>query len=316
MLYILFSFSWLNNINQSALTEGAKLGPKFWISNPLNQTLSYLSETKIGYLKEYILVALQIKMGKKGEESLSCPAAWLPTFRSFSFWSSVLSLHCPTPCGGSDSSEPPKWERQLKCHSHLPKQNFIPPNVLITCNLVYICSRLFGCSHACLFLKVVLWLGRDNEDRLNFLSPPMACISFPRFLLLTFKLEIRMSETGWEADMVVFLQSQGFGQCNCRPSWESLQFLPTSVPRRHTTLGLCLVSPSVPHPFSSLSVLVSLALTSAFSVTDSWGPVINPVFPLCLKVIKVKTVLHRWSAITNATAIKLSLFQGQKRRGL
>lgn len=282
MLYILFS--WLNNINQSALTEGAKLGPKFWISNPLNQTLSHLSETKIGYLKEYILVALQIKMGKQGEESLSCPAAWLPTFLSFSFWSSVLSLHCPTPCGRSDSSEPPKWERQLKCHSHLPKQNFIPLNVLITCNQVYICSRLFGCSHARLFLKVVLWLGRDNEDRLNFLSSSHGMHFFSTVSITDWHSNWRYEcqkqdekQTWWFS-----YRSQGVGQCNCRPSWESLQFLPTSVPRRHTTLSLCLVGPSVPHPSSSLSVLVSLALTSAFSVTDSWSPVINPVFPFCL----------------------------------
>ena len=27
---------------------------------------------------------------------------------------------------------------------------------------------LLGCLHSCLFLEVVLWLGRDNEDVLNF----------------------------------------------------------------------------------------------------------------------------------------------------
>lgn len=86
--------------------------------------------------------------------------------------SSVLSLHHPVPCWRTDSSEPPDEERQLKCHSHLPKPHLISPNVLIASTVVSICSGL--CRHAPwlllsgLFLEVVLWLGRVKKYMLNF----------------------------------------------------------------------------------------------------------------------------------------------------
>lgn len=315
MLYILFS--WLNNINQSALAEGAKLGPKFWISNPLNQTLSHLSETKIGYLKEYILVALQIKMGEKVGKSLSCPAAFLPTFLSFSFWSSVLSLHCPTPCGRSDSSEPPKWERQLKCHSHLPKQNFIPPNVLITCTLVYICSRLFGCLHACLFLEVVLWLRRGNEDRLNFLSSSHGMHFFSTVSITDIQTGDTNVRNRMRSRRGGFLtEARVLVSVTAGPVGNRFSFYLGRCPGDTQPLAYALCAHLYP-----THLLPCLSLSAWFwpvpSLWQTLGVQLSiQSFLSVFKVIKVKAVLHRWRAITNAIAIKLSFFQWQKRRGL
>lgn len=141
-------------------------------------------------------------MGRRGKR-LSCPAVCLPTSLSFWFWSSVLSLPRPIPCCRTDSSEAPEWRAAAQPHSHLPRQNFVSPNVLITSILVCICV----CSRLCrqspwLFVFMLISRGSVMEGRTrraNFFSFP-----FPR-LLLMFKLEIWMSGTWWGKDARVLV---------------------------------------------------------------------------------------------------------------